>query len=163
METEPAIVPSARIAFLYSKGLLNYWDEITIEEIINHLYFLEKDDISLEQIKEFGNGCFYRCKKLIKEEYALNDFEAPIFHFLKKCCYVEAYMDLTQLHAVLSDEKVSKALEMPVGSPLLNMEEVDRTSARTGKDSFINGIGKNGEELISLFEIGAIIDEKDVV
>ena len=45
----------------------------------------------------------------------------------------------------------------------LNMEEVDRTSARTGKDSFINGIGKNGEELISLFEIGAIIDEKDVV
>ena len=64
-------------------------------------------------------------KKLIKEEYALNDFEAPIFHFLKKCCYIEAYMDLTQLHAVLSDEKVSKALEMPVGSPLLNMEEVD--------------------------------------
>lgn len=38
--------------YLYSKGLLNYWDEITIEEIINHLYFLEKDDISLEQIKE---------------------------------------------------------------------------------------------------------------
>ena len=34
-------------------------------------------------------------------------------------------MDLTQLHAVLSDGKVSKALEIPVGSPLLNMEEVD--------------------------------------
>ncbi len=64
-------------------------------------------------------------KNLIKEEYTLNDLEAPIFHFLKKCCYVEAYMDLTQLHAVLSDEKVSKALELPVGSPLLNMEEVD--------------------------------------
>lgn len=38
--------------FLYSKGLLNYWDEITIEEIISHLYFFEKDDISLEAIKE---------------------------------------------------------------------------------------------------------------
>lgn len=64
-------------------------------------------------------------KTLIKEKYTLNDFESPIFHFLKKCCYIEAYMDLTQLHAVLSDEKVSKALEIPVGSPLLNMEEVD--------------------------------------
>ncbi len=64
-------------------------------------------------------------KDLIKEEYALEDFEPPIFHFLKKCCYIEAYMDLTQLHAVLADEKVSKALEVTKGSPLLNMEEVD--------------------------------------
>lgn len=40
----------------------------------------------------------------------------------------------------------------------LNMAEVEKTSA---KDSFINGIGKNGEELISLFEINAIVDEKD--
>ena len=64
-------------------------------------------------------------KKLIKEAYTLKDFEAPIFHFLKKCCYIEAYMDLTQLHAVLSDEKVSSALEIKIGTPLLNMEEVD--------------------------------------
>ena len=34
-------------------------------------------------------------------------------------------MDLTQLHAVLSDEKVSEVLEIPVGSPVLNMEEID--------------------------------------
>ena len=34
-------------------------------------------------------------------------------------------MDLTQIHAVLSDEIVSKALDIPVGTPLLNMEEVD--------------------------------------
>ncbi len=40
----------------------------------------------------------------------------------------------------------------------LNMAEVEKTSA---KDSFINGIGKNGEELISLFEINAVIDEKE--
>lgn len=64
-------------------------------------------------------------KKLVKEEYTLKDLEAPIFHFLKKCCYREAYMDLTQLHAVLSDEKVSDALEINIGTPLLNMEEVD--------------------------------------
>lgn len=64
-------------------------------------------------------------KKLVREEYSLKDFEPPIFHFLKKCCYVEAYMDLTQLHAVLADEKVSEALEINIGTPLLNMEEVD--------------------------------------
>ncbi len=46
----------------------------------------------------------------------------------------------------------------------LNMAEVDKTSvsARNVKDTFINGIGKNGEELISLFEINAIIEEKEM-
>lgn len=42
----------------------------------------------------------------------------------------------------------------------LNMADVEK---QAGKDSFINGIGKNGNELISLFEINAIIDEKEVV
>lgn len=64
-------------------------------------------------------------KGLIKEEYTLKDFEPPIFHFLKKCCYIEAYMDLTQLHAVIANEIVADALSIPVGTPLLNMEEVD--------------------------------------
>jgi purine-binding chemotaxis protein CheW len=41
----------------------------------------------------------------------------------------------------------------------LNMAEVEKTTA---KDSFINGIGKNGAELISLFEINAIVDEKEM-
>lgn len=41
----------------------------------------------------------------------------------------------------------------------LNMAEVEKTSA---KDSFINGIGKNGDELISLFEINAIVEEKEM-
>lgn len=41
----------------------------------------------------------------------------------------------------------------------LNMAEVEKQSA---KDSFINGIGKNGDELISLFEINAIVEEKDM-
>lgn len=64
-------------------------------------------------------------KKLIKEEYTLKDFEPPIFHFLKKCCYIETYMDLTQLHAVLADEIIANALGVEKGSPLLNMEEID--------------------------------------
>ena len=64
-------------------------------------------------------------KELIKEEYTLDDFQAPIFNFLKKRCHIEAYMDLTQLHAVLADEKVADAFGIIVGSPLLNMEEID--------------------------------------
>ncbi len=45
----------------------------------------------------------------------------------------------------------------------LNMAEVDKAAvgARNIKDSFINGIGKNGEELISLFEISAILEERE--
>ena len=42
----------------------------------------------------------------------------------------------------------------------LNMAEVEKTTA---KDSFINGIGKNGEELISLFEISSIVEEKEMI
>lgn len=64
-------------------------------------------------------------KKLIKEEYTLKDFELPIFHFFNNCCYIKAYMDLTQLHAVLANEKVAEALGIIPGSPLLNMEEID--------------------------------------
>ncbi len=40
----------------------------------------------------------------------------------------------------------------------LDMAGVEKTAA---KDSFINGIGKNGDELISLFEINAIVEEKE--
>lgn len=41
-------------------------------------------------------------------------------------------------------------------------EVVTSVGASNIKDTFINGIGKNGEELISLFEINAIIEEKEM-
>lgn len=41
--------------------------------------------------------------------------------------------------------------------------ETNNISSSHAKDTFINGIGKNGDQLISLFEISAIIDEKDNV
>ena len=46
----------------------------------------------------------------------------------------------------------------------LNTAEIDKTAvgAKNVKDTFINGVGKNGEELISLFEIGAILEEREV-
>ena len=37
-------------------------------------------------------------------------------------------------------------------------EEIEKSS---GKGSFINGVGKHGEELISLFDINAIVEEKE--
>lgn len=44
----------------------------------------------------------------------------------------------------------------------LNDDEIDKvTGKHEKKDTFINGVGKHGDELISLFEINAIIDEKE--
>ena len=39
--------------------------------------------------------------------------------------------------------------------------EKSNVNATNTKDSFISGVGKNGDQLISLLEINAIIDEKD--
>lgn len=45
----------------------------------------------------------------------------------------------------------------------LSSEQIEQNNVQSGhaKDNFINGIGKNGDQLISLLEINAIIDEKD--
>ena len=40
----------------------------------------------------------------------------------------------------------------------LSSNEVEKSS---GKGSFINGVGKHGEELLSLFDINAIVEEKE--
>ena len=41
-------------------------------------------------------------------------------------------------------------------------DEIDKTSgSKDGKAMFINGVGKHGVELISLFEISAIVEEKE--
>lgn len=42
------------------------------------------------------------------------------------------------------------------------IEKPNIDASTTGKGLFINGIGKNGEELISLFEINAVVEEKDI-
>ncbi len=45
----------------------------------------------------------------------------------------------------------------------LSSEQIEPNNVQSGhaRDNFINGIGKNGDQLISLLEINAIIDEKD--
>ena len=45
----------------------------------------------------------------------------------------------------------------------LETDQIDKSTvhSNSAKDNFINGIGKNGEQLISLFEINAIIEERE--
>ncbi|MCI5518023.1 MAG: chemotaxis protein CheW [Roseburia porci] len=45
----------------------------------------------------------------------------------------------------------------------LATDEIDKSAAssKNVKDNFINGIGKTGDSLVSLFEISAIVDEKE--
>lgn len=45
----------------------------------------------------------------------------------------------------------------------LSQDQIETNNINSShvKDSFINGIGKNGDQLISLFEINSIVDEKE--
>ena len=45
----------------------------------------------------------------------------------------------------------------------LGSEEIDKVAHNTKdvKSTFINGIGKNGDDLISLFDISSVVDEKE--
>lgn len=47
----------------------------------------------------------------------------------------------------------------------LATEDIDRPAktAKNDKSSFISGIGKHGDELISLFDINAVVDESESV
>ena len=47
----------------------------------------------------------------------------------------------------------------------LNTSEIDKVAhdVKDERTTFINGVGKNGEELISLFDLNCIIGEKEVV
>ncbi|MCI9120298.1 MAG: GntR family transcriptional regulator [Oscillibacter sp.] len=62
---------------------------------------------------------------LIQGGYTDEDLKLPIFHFLQQFCGVNPYLDLTDLRAVPADERLAEILQVPVGAPLLYMEEVD--------------------------------------
>lgn len=64
-------------------------------------------------------------KALIQESYTVQDFYSPIFYFLQQFCNVYAYMDLTDLRPVAADAALSEILQVPEGTPLLHMDEVD--------------------------------------
>ena len=64
-------------------------------------------------------------KRLVKTDYKEQEHEMIVFQFLKKFCDVNVYMDLTEIHPVLADPELAAVLDIPEGTPLLNMEETD--------------------------------------
>ena len=64
-------------------------------------------------------------KALVRGDYTEEDLKLPIFHFLQEICGVYPYLDLTDLRAVPADEALAGLLQVPLGAPLLYMEEVD--------------------------------------
>ena len=64
-------------------------------------------------------------KSLAQGSYTINDLKLPIFHFLRQFCGVNPYLDLTDLRPSVADAALAEILQVPMGSPLLNMDEVD--------------------------------------
>ena len=56
---------------------------------------------------------------------APGDLRCPIFQFLQEFCGISPYLDLTVLRPLAADAALSELLAVPVGSPLLFMDEVD--------------------------------------
>jgi len=49
----------------------------------------------------------------------------PIFHFLERYCDAYPVMDLTQLHPLSADKRLADILQIPEGTAILYMDEVD--------------------------------------
>ena len=64
-------------------------------------------------------------KALAKGDYTIKDLKLPIFHFLQQFCGVYPYLDLTDLKPMVADAALAEILQVPVGSPILHMDEVD--------------------------------------
>lgn len=64
-------------------------------------------------------------KALARGSYTIRDFKLPIFHFLQQFCGAVPYMDLTDVRPSTADAALSEVFQVPIGTPLLNMDEVD--------------------------------------
>lgn len=64
-------------------------------------------------------------KSLAQGSYTINDLKLPIFHFLQKFCGIFPYLDLTDLRPAVADANLAEIFQVPMGTPLLNMDEVD--------------------------------------
>lgn len=61
----------------------------------------------------------------IRDGYTEEDLRQPIFPFLQEFAGLYPYLDLTDLKPVVADEQLARIFQIPMGSPLLNMSEVD--------------------------------------
>ena len=64
-------------------------------------------------------------KALVKGSYTIKDLKLPIFHFLQQFCGIYPYLDLTDIRPAVADAALAEVFQVPMGTPLLNMEEVD--------------------------------------
>ena len=64
-------------------------------------------------------------KALVRGSYTIKDLKLPIFHFLQQFCGVYPYLDLTDLQPVVADAALAEIFQVPMGTPLLHMDEVD--------------------------------------
>ncbi len=64
-------------------------------------------------------------KSLVKAPYTEEDLRQPFFHFLHEFCGAYPYLDLADIRAVAADKALAEIFQIPVGTPLLNMDEVD--------------------------------------
>ena len=64
-------------------------------------------------------------KSKVTSKLSQSDLELPFFQFLQHRCGIIPYLDLTDLRPVIADEKLSEILQVPLGAPLLYMDEVD--------------------------------------
>ena len=64
-------------------------------------------------------------KAKIRHPYTEAELRQPIFDFLQSVCGLSSYLDLTDLRPVAADAFLSGIFQLPEGTPLLNMDEVD--------------------------------------
>ena len=61
----------------------------------------------------------------VRDGYTEEDLRQPIFSFLQEFAGLYSYLDLTDLKPVVANEQLAEIFQVPAGSPLLNMSEVD--------------------------------------
>ena len=61
----------------------------------------------------------------IRKNYTIDHLRAPIFSFLHDFCGIDPYLDVTTVRPTVADATLSETLQVPIGSPLLNLEELD--------------------------------------
>ena len=65
------------------------------------------------------------CAKIRDHCYPEDVFVQPVFYFLQRFCGLTPLMDVTSDRAVAAEKEVADVLGVPVGEPLLYMDEVD--------------------------------------
>ncbi len=79
----------------------------------------------------------------------------------------DEFTDDTRIIILKAEEKGSLGVIIDAVKEVVTLapEEIDKVAydAKDERSNFINGIGKHGEELVSLFDINCIIGEKEAV